>query len=39
MSELLENALVVAVLVTGVMLTVVPWAIGLGWMAHHWLGV
>lgn len=19
--------------------TLVPWLIGLGWMAHHWLGV
>jgi hypothetical protein len=21
------------------MLTVIPWAIGLAWMAHHWFGV
>ena len=39
MEEFIGNALIVAVLVTGVMLTVVPWAIGIGWMAHHWLGV
>lgn len=39
MEEFMGNALIVVVLVTGVMLTVVPWAIGIGWMAHHWLGV
>lgn len=21
------------------LLTVIPWVIGIGWMAHHWIGV
>jgi hypothetical protein len=21
------------------LITVIPWMIGLGWMAHHWFGV
>jgi hypothetical protein len=26
-----------AILTVGV--TILPWLIGVGWMAHHWLGV
>lgn len=39
MSDVVAFLFVVMFMVLGLLFTVVPWVIGLGWMAHRWLGV